>query len=351
MRRLGMVVLAIVALAFIGCGGDNPLPAPPPEGPTTFTVMTQNLYLGGDLDLAFAPGANLPVAVEEIWASVQATAFRERAKVIAASILANGPDLVGLQEATLWRTQTPGDHLLLPNATAVAEDFLDTLVTELAARGLAYQVAATIVNGDIELPGASGTDYRLTDRDVILAKTSLPVVSTASGTFPHLATLEVPSPTGGAPIRATIPRGWVAAEFRAGGRTMRLVNTHLEAFSAAVAAQQATDLVGVASPAQQPTIVIGDMNLPPGSAGYANLVAGTGLADAWSALNGADPGLTCCWSPDLRSGAYQTRIDLVFTSGEVRPTSARKVNEAERTPGGLAPSDHAGVVVELTAAR
>lgn len=350
MHRLGTALLAIaIALALLGCGDDDAAPAPPPDGPMTFKVMTQNLFLGGQLELALAPGVDLPEAVEQIWASVQATDFGERAKVIAAVIDAEEPDLIGLQEATLWRTQAPGDGLLFPNATTVAEDFVVTLMNELATRGLSYQVAATVVNADLELPGASGTDYRLTDRDVILAKTSLPVFSTASGTFPFLAIVEAPPPNGGAPIQASIPRGWVSAEFRAGGKTVRLVNTHLEAFSAEVAAIQAVDLVDVAAPARQPTIVLGDVNLPPGSAGYANLVTGTGLSDAWSALHGADPGLTCCWSRDLTSGAYTNRIDDVFTSAGVRATSARKVNETERTPGGLAPSDHAGVVVELTA--
>jgi endonuclease/exonuclease/phosphatase family metal-dependent hydrolase len=142
----------------------------------------------------------------------------------------------------------------------------------------------------------------------------------------------------------------VLVDFRAGGSTVRLVNTHLEAFSPEVAALQAADVVAVASPSAQATIVIGDVNLPPGSAGYANLVGSTGLSDAWTALHGTDPGLTCCWNRDLTSGAYSTRIDDVFTSAGVRPTSARRVNDVERTPGGLAPSDHAGVLVEITTA-
>jgi len=351
MRRLGTLLLAL-AIGLAGCGDDHPAAAPPAQGPTTFRVMTQNLYLGGDLDIAFASGANLLEAVDQIWANVQATDFNERAKVLADGIEAAGPDLVGLQEVSLWRTQTPGDHLLVPNATTVAFDFLAILMGELASRGLSYRVVGTIQNGDIELPGTTGTDYRLTDRDAILANESLPVTSTSSGTFPHLGTIELPSPIPGAPpIEATVPRGWVAAEFRSGGKTIRYVNTHLEAFSADVASQQALDLIAVASPTTQPTIVVGDMNLPPGSAGYAQFVAPeTGLADAWTTLKDGDPGLTCCWNPDLRSGAYDKRIDLVFSTGEVRPTSAQVVNDTARTLGGLAPSDHAGVVVELTTA-
>lgn len=345
MRRLGTVLLAI-GLALAGCGNDEP--APPPDGPTTFKVMTQNLYLGGELFLALTE-PDLTDAVELIWSSVKATDFRERAKVIADSIEAEKPDLVGLQEVSLWRTQPSDGIFIIPNATAVAYDFLDILLGELGARGLSYRVAASVQNADVEVPGSSLTDYRLTDRDVVLAKESLPIVSTASGIYPHLAIITVPSPIGDIP--AIIPRGWVSVEFRAGGKTIRAVSTHLEAFSEDVAAQQATDLIGIASPATQPTIVLGDMNLAPDSAGYATFLAGTGLSDTWADLNGTDLGLTCCWSPDLKSGAFTTRIDLVFATASPTPTSAVKVDDGtERTPTGLAPSDHAGVVVGFTTA-
>jgi endonuclease/exonuclease/phosphatase family metal-dependent hydrolase len=352
MRRLATGLVCSVALVLVSCGDDNtPATAPPPgAGPGTLKVMTQNLYLGGDLDLLLAGGADLPHAVDQIWASVQATDFPARAKVIAAAIQAADPDVVGLQEVTLWRTQSPGDHLLVPNATTVAYDFLEILLGELRGRGLPYRVVGTVQNGDFELPGTNGTDYRLTDRDAILAKQSLPIVSVSSGSYPHFATLTIPSPLGSGTIPITIPRGWVKAELRAGGRTVRLVNTHLEAFSEAIAAQQALDLVAVAQPTAQPTIVIGDMNLVPGSAGFDPLVApSTGLADAWSAVRDGDPGLTCCWAPDLRSGAFDKRIDVALATHELRPASATKVDETERTTSGLAPSDHAGVVVELEA--
>ena len=352
MRRSRTVLLAVaIAVALAGCGNEStPAPAPPPAGPSTFKVMTQNLYLGADLDPAFAPSANLPQVVDQIWSNVQATDFNARAKVIADTIESADPDLVGLQEVTLWRTQTPGDHSLIPNATTVVYDFLAILQGELTARGLSYRVVATIQNGDVELPGTTGTDYRLTDHDVILAKPSLPVTSTSSGTYSHLATITLSLP-GSAPISAPLPRGWVRADIRAGGRTIRYVNTHLEAFSEEIAAEQALELVSsIAKPSDQPTIVGGDMNLPPGSAGYDEFVTGatttgTGLHDAWSALNPSDIGLTCCWNPDLRGGAFDKRIDLVFATDQVHPTAATKVDETERTPGGLSPSDHAGVVV------
>ena len=350
LRRLGAVLVFAVALA--ACGdGESPAPATPPAGPATLRVMTQNLYLGGDLDLFLVPGASLAPTMDAIWASVQATDFEARARVLAEGIQAADPDVLGLQEVSLWRTQTPGDHLLLPNATTVVYDFLEILLRELASRGLSYRVVGTVTNGDVELPGTTGTDYRLTDRDAIIAKSSLPITSAGSGTYPHLATLQFPPLLPGAPpIQAPIPRGWVAAELRAGGRTVRFFTTHLEAFSADVATDQVADLLAVAHPAQQPTLVVGDMNLTPGSAGYDRFVAPeTGLRDAWSVAQGSEAGLTCCWNPDLRGGAYTTRVDLVFATEPLRATRAEKANDTARTPGGLAASDHAGVVVTFDA--
>lgn len=353
MRRFRILV-AVLAATLAACGDDDDPAAavvtPPPAGPSSVRVMTQNLFLGADLDLLLAPGASLFATVEALWASVLATDFEARAAVVAEAIQANDADVVGLQEVSLWRFQAPGDRGTTPNAATVQADFLEILLRALAARGLSYRVVGSVTNADLELPGAIGNDYRLTDRDVIIAKSSLPITAAGAGTFPHLATLTLPSPIPGFPLQATVPRGWVAAELRAGGRTIKVFNVHLEAFSPEIATQQVQDLLAVANPAAQPTIVLGDINLPPGTAGYGLLAApATRLRDAWAALRGDDPGLTCCWNPDLRGGDLETRVDVVFATTELRPTAVTRVNETARTPGGLSPSDHLGVVATFDA--
>ena len=324
------------------CGNDEEKLA---DGPSTFKVMTQNLYLGADLDPLAASPALLPVAVEAVWASVQATDFPSRAKLVAATIQSASPDIVGLQEVSLWRRQDPSDFATVPfpDATEVVYDFLALLQSELTARGLAYDAVAVNTNADIELPGASGKDYRLTDRDVILVKTTLPVVAATNGTYPQ-ADLAVVTGTS-----FPILRGWTSVDFRAGGKTMRLVNTHLEAVSTTVAGKQAVDVVGIAQTTQQPTILSGDMNLTPGSPGYGSFVApGTGLVDSGDEIAGGTA-LTCCWDPLLTSGAFSTRIDLVFHNAGVQATSFQVVDLTEMTASGLHTSDHAGVVVGFTA--
>lgn len=160
----------------------------------------------------------------------------------------------------------------------------------------------------------------------------------------------MPSPIPGGPdIPLSIKRGWVSVDVRAGGNTVRVFDTHLEAFSADVATQQVADLLQVADPGSRPTVITGDMNLPPGSAGYEQFLAsGTRLGDAWTTVNDGDAGLTCCRDPDLRGGTLRTRIDVALATPELRPTAAA-LGESTRTPSGLFPSDHLGVVATFDA--
>lgn len=348
MRRSQAMLAALLAAALSACGSHKSSSTSPGPGPAALKVMTQNLYLGADLDLLMST-TDLPATVEQLWNDMLATDFPARAKVLADQIQAADPDVIALQEVSLWR-YGPQNALLLPVATNVQVDFLVVLTQELQARGLAYEVTEVGTNADFELPGTTGKDYRLTDRDVILRKPSVPVTATASGTYPHLGTLPVTPPGGGAAIPVTIKRGWVSADLRAGGKTIRLFNTHLEAFDPNVATSQVGDLLAVADPAARPTVIVGDMNLPPTTPGYAQyLAAGTRLRDAWTVANPADPGLSCCWNPDLRGGTLATRIDLVFATPELVSSTARLLDVGALTPGGLHPSDHLGVLATLDA--
>src|SRR4051812_26667826 len=79
------------------------------NGEKDVTVMTQNLYFGADLApaiaaLASGDGAAIVGAVSAAFANVGATNFPQRAKAIAREVVATKPDLIGLQEAALWRT-------------------------------------------------------------------------------------------------------------------------------------------------------------------------------------------------------------------------------------------------------
>jgi endonuclease/exonuclease/phosphatase family metal-dependent hydrolase len=343
------VLLVLAAAALLA------VPAARAEQPHPFaadrqvTVMTQNLYLGTDLNPIFA-APNLPAlfaAVGTGWAQVQSNDFPARAEAIADEIAAARPDLVGLQEAEVYRTDVPPDGSATP-AETVSYDFIRLLVNALAERGLSYEPVDVFSGTDVELPaGFPPMDVRFTDRVTVLARTDektadLKLSNPQSGAYPTRLTVQ----TAAGPI--TVPRGWVSVDVKIRGRSFRLVTTHLEAFSPLVRNPQAAELLSGPANTDLPVVAVGDFNSGPGGdpAAYGILLSG-GFSDAWP--DGA--GLTCCHATDLHnpSAVLTKRIDLVLTRGGFDTVSADVVGEepADRTPSGLWPSDHAGVVATL----
>jgi endonuclease/exonuclease/phosphatase family metal-dependent hydrolase len=309
--------------------------------------MTQNLFLGADLNPIFrAPSLfALFAAVGGAWDSVQANDFPARAQALADEIAAARPDLVGLQEATLYRTDVPPDGPATP-AETVAYDYLQLLVDALAQRGLSYEPVSVFTGGDAELPAGlpPQLDIRLTDRIVVLARTTggprVHVSNPQAGAFPTAFTVQ----TVAGPI--TLPRGWASVDVKVRGDRFRFVSTHLEAFSPLIRNPQAAQLLGGPVATDLPIVVVGDFNSGPGAdLGAYGILTGGGLVDAW-------PGgpVTCCHAPNLHLDAPLTkRVDLVLTRGGFGTAAADVVGEesADRTPSGLWPSDHAGVVATL----
>src|SRR5919198_5885008 len=161
------------------------------------TVMTQNLFLGADLNPIFrAPSLfALFAAVGGAWTSVQANDFPARAQALADEIAAARPDLVGLQEATLYRTDVPPDGPATP-AETVAYDFIQILQDALAQRGLSYENVGTFEGTDVELPAGLPPllDVRFTDRVTLLARSDertadLKLSNPQSGRYPTALTI------------------------------------------------------------------------------------------------------------------------------------------------------------------
>jgi endonuclease/exonuclease/phosphatase family metal-dependent hydrolase len=146
----------------------------------------------------------------------------------------------------------------------------------------------------------------------------------------------------------TAPRGWTSVDVKIRGKSFRFVDTHLEAFSPLVRNPQAAELLAGPAATDLPVVAVGDFNSGPGGdpTAYGILLNG-GFSDAWN----AGPGLTCCHPNDLHnpSPTLTKRFDLVLTRGGFETVSADVVGEelADRTPSGLWPSDHAGVVATL----
>lgn len=352
LRRFGVATIVSLALLVVVPQAT----AHRGHGKGTVTVMSRNLYLGTDLGPIFS-APSLPAlfgAVGAGYTNVQATDFPSRADSIANEIAVARPDLVGLQEAAIYRIDVPPDGPATP-ATEVTYDFLQLLLDRLAAKGLRYEAVAVHVGTDAELPsGLPPTrDLRLTIRDAILVRTGrgrprVHVEHAESGTY----TAKLVVPTVGGPI--AVPRGWNAVDVRVKGKRFRFVNTHLEAFSAPVQVAQAAELAtGPATATDRAVVVVGDLNSRAdglGTPSYGNLLA-AGFRDAWA----GGGGLTCCHSPGLRNpaAAFDKRIDFVLTRGRIRSINADVVGDEpwNRTASGLWPSDHGGVVATLRVKR
>jgi endonuclease/exonuclease/phosphatase (EEP) superfamily protein YafD len=258
--------------------------------PATVKVMSRNLYLGADL----SPGVNatslqaLVTGAGQILNQVDQNDFRKRAKGLAAEIIAQQPDLVGLQEAALWRTESCDKNPLELKASTVRSDFLALLLAQLNKGKKRYSAVVTKPEFDFEVwantdgnestsgpncPLGSEINGRLTMRDVILArKGSVKTSSPKSGTFDTLLQVK---PAG---FSVDVTRGWTAVDARVGSQKFRFVNTHLEAFdnnpttnhtnkntdvgNGEIRQAQATELVKTGGPAvsSRPVILLGDLN-------------------------------------------------------------------------------------------
>ena len=355
-KRLALA-LALLATTGFGCGEDDDTLVGPGA---PVVVFTHNIYLGADISplVMIQSPAGVPAVGAALWASVQASNFPERAKVLADQIVTLSPDLVALQEVTLYRRQVPSDYQPgdLPNATEVVLDFLDVLMAELAARGGDYVVVGQALNVDAELPVADTTpdaafDVRLTDRDVILARAAVQTSNFVALPFASKFSF-MAGGTGGVPVSLT--RSTSRADAVVGDAHFTFGNAHLEIQSLQTfqTAQAKEMLAGIAA-VPDPVLLLGDFNSAPGLSSYPLLTVP--FRDAYLKAGGIDPGgFTCCQADNLANpeSAAAERIDLVLYRGRFRINDVAVVGTdpaTGRTPGGLWPSDHFGVIshVEL----
>jgi endonuclease/exonuclease/phosphatase family metal-dependent hydrolase len=344
------------------------------------TVMTRNVFLGADLAPAIN-AAGIPQAIDgagTIWNEMQSTRFADRAVPLAREIKRSKADLVGLQEVALWRKQTPSDGGAPPispiptstAATVVEQDFLAILRKALKQVGAKYRVVVVQQEFDAELPvdadgsDATGTgplaglgadfDARLTMRDVILVASNSKVKlgKTRKG---HFTTRY--EPTIGGLITIPVDRGWASVEASLRGKRFRFVDTHLEAFGdPTIREAQAKELTEGPLDTRKQVILVGDLNSGvrrhneperPGDDLAFRALAGFGMKD-----NGAVQ--SCCYDSLFDAGAtFDHTVDHVLTKPGLRTLRAVVTGDdrGERTPSGLWPSDHGGVVSRLRLKR
>jgi endonuclease/exonuclease/phosphatase family metal-dependent hydrolase len=340
----------------VGVAQGSPVPSTP-AAPTT--LMSYNLYQGSELDAIAAAHslADVPAAVSKIWRNVQHTNFPERAQTLAREMAQARPELIALQEASLWQIQMPG-KVVNGHSTTVTKtlDFIKILQQDLAARGLHYKVVAEQDGFTGRLPDAAGDLVTLTDRVAILARTDLPTSVfqvTASHGAQFVAHTTVPIGGAGG-IQFPFVNAWASVDVKDHGNTFRFVTFHLEPNDKAVNVAQANELLAGPGQTNLPLVFMGDSNSPADgswSLTYSDLVH-AGFSDAWlQTHHHGEPGFTSNQDQDLknRKSKLSERIDLALLKGDLKATAMDLVGNkpSDKTHSGLWPSDHAGIVVHL----
>jgi endonuclease/exonuclease/phosphatase family metal-dependent hydrolase len=336
-------VTTLFALALLSIA---PHPASADDG-HRLRVMTQNLYVGSffqELNAAKTP-PEIIAAVTLTYQHILATRPAERAVVIADEIATLRPDFVGLEQAAILRTGA----LNAPPATAVTFDLLQSLLAELAARGVRYEAVAVKPGLDAEAPTALGFNVRLTLRDALIVRADL-----LEEGHVKLSNLQIRQYI----AASTDTEGYSSIDVTWRGRQFRFVTTHFAVASLAV--PQALELVQTAANTSLPVVLVCDCNANPDNPAdpiFQNYPAylvlkNAGFVDVFRTAHPTDPGFTFGQAENLLNvtSTMSHRIDLVqfrgpFTIQDVQVVGA---SPADRTRLGLWPSDHAGVVATLT---
>lgn len=360
-RRLLSTLAFVLAASLAACGSSNDGMSTDPistsavdpgnaGGNKTLTVMTRNLYVGGDLFEPFISTSPLETAAK-VWGEILASDVPGRMAAVADEIGLARPDFVGLQEAYRFVVTPIGaeEPILLDL------DFIGHLEAALTSRPepLPYRLVGQQQHTVLTIPfPAQGIQITLIDRDAILADADVVVGSSDGGDF---AAEFVTTLAGVIPVH--LKRGWVEVSAKHQGVDFKFVNTHLETKDfGPLQSFQALELAARFA-ATSPLVLVGDTNSDPTDPAYPisptstvptpyTILAGS-LTDAWSAL-GNGSGLTCCHDADLRSGDLYERVDLVLFRGAISPMSARRVGlDPLASLDGRWPSDHAGVIATL----
>ena len=361
-------------------------------------VMSRNLYLGADVGVALAKIPNMPAAAQFMWDQVQKTDFSKRKKILADQIRAESPDVIGIQEATIWyckakfwskKTEVFNFTKQFLDATkAQGTEYVLAQKDGKTALNTGYSIAAvpfvTMVNDPETFQPLFGQDkaacgFEIADALAIRADLADKVLTVGNTEYEQTYTI--------VPTIMTIYRGYTWADIQIGNTPVRFVTTHLESLwddnkvpNAAIQAQQ---LIKDLKETKMPVVVMGDFNsdprdprMPanpnPGEQPVASdaCPAGTSKCNAYLLMteagftdSGPDPLLpeNYTWGMNaLLTGpdpvrlkvakqlgnyaGYTDRLDYVFVKNSIKVSAAGIV-------GSIAPNnlntDHAGVVATL----
>ena len=267
---------------------------------------------------------------------------------MADEIRSEQPDLIALEEVTLWESGPPG------GPPTIVLDQLQLLLKALTERGLNYAPVVVQSLTSTAAPSSPTTIVRFTDRNAILARTDLKHSDMdLSNVQQRIYQANFGFPIGG----TTVPvlAGWTSVDVKVRGKMFRFVDTHLQStitgIPAATAVQvaQAEELIATMNSTKLPVVLAGDFNsnaeVGPDDTATTTDILAAGYTDAWRVFN--PPGTGFTWPlflEDFQSGTSVVpfeRIDLIF---------ARDLKVASVQRSGLLPpwpSDHVGVVATL----
>ena len=267
------ILLRLVALILLAMVPATPVFA---QGGERVIFATRNIYLGADVGIAMKKLPNFPAAAQFMWDQVRANDFAERAPLLAQELINSQAQVIGIQEATMWRCRTG-----FFSKEVVVHDFLAELIAALKAKGGDFSIASkgqrqalnpgfeispiphlTMVEDRELFPsifGVARAACGFTISDALLVRNDVQVLD--AGTSEYSATYSI------IPTLMTIYRGYSWADLRIGSSTFRAITTHLESLwdSNAIpnAAKQADELIGDLKESQMPVVVLGDFNSDP----------------------------------------------------------------------------------------
>jgi len=359
--------------------GDTEVVAAPFNAPVKdpLTIMTRNVYLGGDIALILQADLNNPfsliAAANQVWAQVQGNDFHERAEALVDEIAAARPDIVSMQEAVQFvYTDASGQ---------ITTDFVQIMQNEIDARGLPYHFLAGQNNTSVQVPLSVFTvggapvivdgqpvftsSVQFTERVALLAHDDM-VPRIDAVTQGNYGTTYSP----GAGIE--LKRGWIKVDATLDGVPHHFVATHLEIQQLwpFQVGQTQELLSSVAAGLDGVVVLFGDLNSdaeaaegePTWTPTY-GMILQDGFSDLWEMTHPGNntQGLTCCNAADLGNPepTFYQRNDFVllkiaesWSNGSHFPGAVTMEivgdDPSLRTPeNGLWPSDHAGLVANI----
>ena len=384
MKKIAIIVSSLILTSALP-------PAHAAEAP--ITVMSRNLYLGADVGVALAKIPNMPAAAQFMWNQVQKTDFSQRKKILADQIRSESPDIIGIQEATIWYCKA---HFWSKKTEVF--NFTSELLAELGgeyaiaekngvqANNPGYSIGPIPFLTTVHDPktfqklfGQNDADCGFQIGDALIIKKSLKQYVNAVGNSEYKDVYKV------VPTLMEIYRGYSWADITVQGTNVRFVTTHLESLWDAnkvpKAADQARQLVEDLKSTQSPIVVIGDFNsdprdprpagapnpgdqptasqkCPPGESicNAYRIMRDAGFTDSgpdasdpstysWgmnALLTGPDPKRAQAAATMGNKFGFTDRLDYIFVKNGIKVLTSKMIGQTP--PYG---TDHAGVVTQL----